>query len=545
MNKVIFISDYFLNEILGGAEKNNDAFINRALKYINIEKIKSSLVNEEYILNNINSFFIIANFFQLSENVKLILQQKCKYIIYEHDHKYVSTNNPASFEDFFVPDEHIINLNFYSKAKAVLCQSKLHSEILYKNTLLSNIINLAGNIWDFHDLKILKNNINNNKNIKFGIYETNNKNKGLSNAINYCLENNLSYTLIKHQQYDSFIKNLSCVDSLVFFPQWVETYSRLAIEARILNCKLITNDLIGAASEDYFCLKGIKLFEYIEKNSEHIVKKVLSIINNDIQEYFKSFDIPKITFITSLYKGRKYINNFLSNITNLDLFETTEVLIYDANSPENEFDIIAPYLDKFKNIKYIKLNKNYSPSEIHNFAIKESTGEFLTTSPVDDIREKNYIRTMIRNLINVDEDVVLVYGDTLQTNKENETFENNTATSLYEHSKENFSKENMIKSLPGPMPVWKKSVHNVIGYYREDLKYPIDWEMWLRMVKNNFKFKKINKIVGLYYYNPNGLTTSNDNVKIKLKEEAKVFFEYKEIFGNNFKKYENYFQQFI
>ena len=26
---------------------------------------------------------------------------KCKYIIYEHDHKYAANNNPAVFENFF------------------------------------------------------------------------------------------------------------------------------------------------------------------------------------------------------------------------------------------------------------------------------------------------------------------------------------------------------------------------------------------------------------------------------------------------------------
>lgn len=545
MNKIVFISDFFVDEILGGAEKNNDAFIDRASKYINIEKIKSCFVDEKFINKNIDNFFIIANFFQLSEQVKILLQNKCKYLVYEHDHKYISTNNPATFEDFVAPDEYLINLDFYSKAIAVLCQSKFHSEILYKNTLLTNIINLGGNIWSEQDLDILFNNINNSKTIKFGVYNTNNKNKGLSYTINYCIENNLPYTLIEHQQYDKFINNLSKVDTLIFFPQWVETYSRFVIESRILNCKIITNNLIGATSEDYFKLKGVELFNHIKSISNSIVEKIISIIKNEKQEYFKSFEIPKLTFITSLYKGEKYLNNFLNNITNLDLFETTELLIYNSNSPENEDLIIAPYLKKYKNIKYKKLNKNFTPSEIHNFALNDSKGELLTTAPVDDIRHKHFIRFMVRNLVNCDEDTVLVYGDTLQTTKENETFENNSANCLYEHSQFNFSKENMIKSLPGPMPVWKKIVHNKIGGYRNDLKYPIDWELWLRMVKYNFKFKKINKIVGLYFFNPNGLTTSSDNAKIKLSEEAKVFFEYKDIFGSNFDKYKNYFEQFI
>ena len=77
-----------------------------------------------------------------------------QYIIYEHDHKYLSTRNPGVFPDFVAKKEHVINLEFYKNASAVLCQSSFHTEIARKNTHLDNIVNLGGNIWDLDSLKL-------------------------------------------------------------------------------------------------------------------------------------------------------------------------------------------------------------------------------------------------------------------------------------------------------------------------------------------------------------------------------------------------------
>jgi hypothetical protein len=545
MNNIILITDFLWMEVLGGAEKNNDVLVKKLSKFFNIKIIKSEKVTNNVVLENINNFFIITNFILLNNETKNLIQNNCKYIIYEYDHKYTANNNPAVFEDFLVPDEYLINLDFYTNAKAVLCQSSFHAEILYKNTLLKNIISMGGNLWGEDDLNLLEKSISQEKTIEYAIYNTPNKNKGTQQAIEYCKENCIDFDFIEIQPYENFIKNLSKVKNFIFLPQWVDTYNRMTIEARILNCKIITNNLVGATYEPYFSLKGKDLLEYIKLNNDTIINKFISILKEEKQVFFQPFEIPKVSFITSLFKGRKYIENFLKNITNLDLFETAELLIYDSNSPENEIEIIQPYLNKYKNIIYKRLEKNYSPAEIHNMALVDSSGEYLTTAPVDDIRRKNYLIHMIRNLMFSEQNIVLIYGDCLQTEKENETFENNTARELYEHSILQFSKENMIKSLPGPMPVWKKNIHKQIGNYRTNIRYPIDWEMWLRMVQNGYEFKKINIPVGLYFFNPTGLTTSKENSKIKNKEEAKIFFEYKQIFGENFEKYKNYFGQFL
>ena len=127
---------------------------------------------------------------------------------------------------------------------------------------------------------------------------------------------------------------------------------------------------------------------------------------------------------------------------------------------------------------------------------------------------------------------------------ENETFDNNSSSGvLFEHSKYEYSRENMVKCLPGPMPLWKKSIHDKCGFFDdENCNFADDWDMWLRAVNNNCEFKKVNETVGLYL--SGGRSQQSYNIE-QIKEEAKLFYKYKHIFGNNFLKYEPYFRQFL
>ena len=54
MDKIVFISDYFIDEILGGAEKCNDVFIKKISPQYKVEKIKSSQVTPDFISKNKN-----------------------------------------------------------------------------------------------------------------------------------------------------------------------------------------------------------------------------------------------------------------------------------------------------------------------------------------------------------------------------------------------------------------------------------------------------------------------------------------------------------
>ena len=546
MTKIVFISDFFANEIQGGAELCNDALIGLLRKRYTVNTVKSIEVNPELLEKNTNSFFIIANFFMLPEAFKHAFANNFRYAILEHDHKYVASNNPSLYKDFLAPEQQLINKFFYKGAQAVMCQSKKHASVVQKNLLLDNIVSLSGNIWTEEQLSVLEKNLNTPKDIKFALLRSNNKNKGMPAAIGFCQKNQLPFEYLEPQPFESFVANLARVENLVFFPQWLETYNRLSIEARILGCKLITNNLIGAASESYFKLKGKELLDFIRENNNTLMKKWFGLIDNNTVEFYGKVNLPKVTIFCPLYAGEKYIEGFLKDMAAQTIFDQSELIIIDANSPENEEKHIREFMKTHKNTIYKKLDYRATVMETENTAIKMATGDFIAQACVDDRHSPHYLETLAKHL-HYSSDVDLVYTDCYQTTRPNETFENNSSNgNFYEHSRNNFSKENMIKCLPGPMPMWKKEIHEKAGLFNEKLAYAGDWDMFLRMVETGAKFKKIDIPLGLYYYNSEGLSTSGDHAKERGLEEANTFFKFKEVFGEtNFKKYEPYFRQFL
>ena len=546
MSKIVFVSDFFLEECLGGAEKCNDALINYLAENHSIEKKKSIEITTQFLSKRKDHFFIVANFFFLSAEAKQYLSNNIKYIIYEHDHKYLLTNNPLLYKNFIAPENYVTNKQFYKGAKNVICQSKLHASIVHRNLLLDNIINAGANFWSREDLNFLESCMNTKKDIEYACMDTPNKNKGTHKAIAYCGKNNLALTPIPFMSYTNFIKKLAAVDKFIFLPQWVESYSRVAVEARILGCKLLTNKLLGVASEEYFNLTGRDLLQKIEENNSVLLKKINMLIKGQkVKSNFTFEKIPKITISCSVYDGDKYIAHFLDDITKQTIFDKCELIIVNANSPGDEEKVILEYCEKYDNIKYHKLDYRATTTEVINMVIdKLSTGEFITVGNIDDRRKYNCLEIQAKHLL-YNKDIDLVYGDCLQTKGVNETFNRNTSDgALYEHSEYEFSRENMIKCLPGPMPMWRKSIHKEVGLFSDEYNYANDWDMWLRMVDSGKSFMKINETLGLYLFNEDGRSTSKKHFKKKIKEESRLFFSYKHIFGEkNFNLFKDYFSQ--
>lgn len=539
---IVFIADFFVDQINGGGELANEEVIKYFLsKGIYVEKKKSHEITKEYILENSDKFFIVANFVNLQSNL-LPLFENLNYVIYEHDHKYINTRNPSVFKNYLAPYESLINENFYKGAKAVLCQSKIHSEVVAKNLLLNNVISLGCSLWSQKTLDYIESELGNTKNKKTVVVDSANKIKGTYEAKRYCEKNNIDYELIGSPNYYTFLSQLSQSESLVFFPSTLESFCRLAVEARMLDCKLITNKNVGATSETWFDKKGLALISFIRQKQNSVLKIFTDVFEDKELTFVEAPKVPKISIITSIYKAEAYIKGFLEDITKQTIFDNCELILINANSPENEEEIIKEYLEKHDNIVYKKLDEDPGVYGVWNLGIKMSSGKFITNANVDDRRSYNQLEVLARELIN-NEDIDLVYSQCFITEKPNEIFNDNSSGNKI-YGVEEFTKENMIKCLPGCMPLWKKTLHNDVGFFNANYKHAGDWEMWLRFVRNNSKFKKVDGTHGLYYMNPDGLSTSEKMRSTRFKEEKQVFFEYKDMFGEeNFNRFKVYFEQ--
>jgi len=259
-------------------------------------------------------------------------------------------------------------------------------------------------------------------------------------------------------------------------------------------------------------------------------KKIVSVISGEEIAEFDMDDIPKISIITSMYKGDDFIEPFLEDITQQTIFkDKCELIIVDANSPGNEKEKIDKYLEKYpENIKYYRLGKDPGIYGTWNWAIERSTGEFITNANLDDRKSILSLEKHAKELV-LNPDVDLVYADSFITHQPNETFDKNSSGGK-KYNFEHFSKEAMLRGNQAHNnPMWRKSAHADHGLFNDKYKSAGDWEFFLRCAFGGSQFKKIDTALGLYYFNPQGISTNIENDSWKREEEKEIYMKYKKL----------------
>ncbi len=225
---------------------------------------------------------------------------------------------------------------------------------------------------------------------------------------------------------------------------------------------------------------------------------------------------PRVSIITSIFKGDEFIKGFLADIVQQSIFKHCELILINANSPGKEESIIKQYVPRYPNIRYIKLGKDPGLYGVWNVGIKMALSDFITNANLDDRRNPRSLEIEAKAL-EQNPSVDLVYGDFLCTKRANETFKHHTAKTIVKHP--DFQLCYMSSCLPGPQPMWRKSMHTKYGLFDEKFLSCGDWEMWCRAVSKGSRFKKIpNFVTGLYYYNPAGLSTDEAKLEIRTME---------------------------
>ncbi len=276
--KIIFISDFFSDHFVGGAALNDEEAVSLLSKEFEVVKIKSRYTYSGFIEENKNNFFIISNFFELPQNVVQSLKS-CNYAIYAHDYKFVKHTNPAVYENFKVPEEDLISLDFYKQSKKIICQSKLQKEIYDLNlNFQDKTINFSGNLWSSKHLELMKKLKEEKKENSSAIMSSPYPQKGTQKAIDFCKENKKRANVISSDNYEFFLKKMSSNSEFIFFPTTPETLSRTCVEAKLMGIKVITNKLTGVFHEPWFQKSSEEVNEYLLNKKNTFCKFIKTII---------------------------------------------------------------------------------------------------------------------------------------------------------------------------------------------------------------------------------------------------------------------------
>lgn len=281
MTRVIFLQDFFAHQHLGGGELH-DAVVIEHLRAQNLlhEAKNTYNVTPAYIKENTDKFWFVSNFVALKAQCKALISKHCRYLIYEHDYKFLKNRNPISYPDFVAPSHsHKSNFTFYRNAEVVMCLSKFHRAIFEKNLGLPNIDNINCSMWNDSDLELMRSLNKTTKNDKYAVIDSSNIIKRTRSTIMYCEKAGIPYELIKSADHHEFLKLLSQYKGLIFQTGHPEPTPRIAVEAKMLNCRFISQkNLIGVAHEDWFPLNGDDLVDEVRAMRERACQKLERII---------------------------------------------------------------------------------------------------------------------------------------------------------------------------------------------------------------------------------------------------------------------------
>ena len=196
----------------------------------------------------------------------------------------------------------------------------------------------------------------------------------------------------------------------------------------------------------------------------------------------------KISIITVTLNSDNTLSDTLNSILSQN-YKNTEHIIVDGGSTDNTLKILKNYPNKNKKI-FVK--KKFGIYKSINFAISESSGEFICILNSDDIFQSN---DTIKNLVKK-----------ISKNKKIDIFLGNVAyfsdSNYYKinryYSSKNFSQWKMKFGLmpPHPASLIKRSVYFKYGKYAEDFKIAADFELFLRFLFiHKIKFKILNDII--------------------------------------------------
>lgn len=234
---------------------------------------------------------------------------------------------------------------------------------------------------------------------------------------------------------------------------------------------------------------------------------------------------PRVSIITSIWKGDEFMEGFLADITKQSMFSECELILVNPSSPGNEEPIILKYTEQFPNIKYMKLETDPGLYACWNYGIHHSTGEYITNANIDDRSSEFAIEDHVK-ILDQHPEVDLAYSAYCSTIYPNITFDDPKFQAICDPAE--FSLKAMIMCLPGPRPMWRRSMHDRYGFFDESYTSAGDMDMWLRAVTQGSQFIKLAGVHTMFYHNPQGVSTNKDKQRAKVRdsENHSLYIQY-------------------
>ena len=199
--------------------------------------------------------------------------------------------------------------------------------------------------------------------------------------------------------------------------------------------------------------------------------------------------MPKVSALVSAYFAKGFLDARLTNLYGAAKRVDMEIIVIcQAGSDE---DIIASKYD----LRVIRTLNIPTIGAAWNMGISVATGEYLTTANTDDRYMIGGLERMV-NVLDGRDDIGLVFT---QVDLDDGHRVYPWKRIMYpEGEVKNILNVLKGRCIIGPMPLWRRAIHDEVGLFDEKMKVASDYAMWLNMAKAGVKYYYIDESCGVY-----------------------------------------------
>jgi len=287
--KVIFVSDMFKKDYVGGAELTSQAIIDSSP--FEVFELHSKDVTMELLSEGHDRFWIFGNFCDMNPQLIPSIVGNLKYSMVEYDYKFCRARSPEKhFQTTGTPCDCTSQINgkmvsafFYGSMGIWWMSEKQKERYLTAFPFLGDKDNVVlSSVFDDKTLGLIKA-------LRLSHRDTERKGwivlgsqswiKGADDAETWCKENNKDYEIVWDVPYEVLLTKLATAEGFVYLPKGGDTCPRMVIEAKLLGCKMHLNENVQHKDEEWFATDDIESIEgYLYVARQHFwsgIKKMM------------------------------------------------------------------------------------------------------------------------------------------------------------------------------------------------------------------------------------------------------------------------------
>lgn len=277
----VWAEDFFVEEILGGAELTSDAIIRGCNRPHLLKHMHSASLTESLVKANRHKTWIFGNQTQVPFHVlDMFMSLGIRYYFFEYDYKpciyrsikkhEVNTGKPC---DCHLNDYGKFQAMWMSNARKIFwCSTRQKDQFyrIYPEYAAGRDPSRDVIQWStFYPESILKMRELREARLRgevevqdrWIVLDSDSWIKGTEESVKFCRENNMNFQLVKNVSNDEFLRLLNTSKGLAFLPLDIDVGSRMKIESLLVGAKSITNNNVLPSFEPLIMAGNIEDIE--------------------------------------------------------------------------------------------------------------------------------------------------------------------------------------------------------------------------------------------------------------------------------------------